>query len=251
MSISVLRRSTRSSQAQRRIRTLRSIDVIRKIPTTAIVPRHERSPAGYCPRYQCLAQSCTGPWWTDYGESRRHCGCVAHLSMMRFLRYCTRCQTDRSSSGGSSTHVWLPARDDDRGADQPHNSHHFRPLPPHVGGAALLRGSGSRRQDSSNCCWNCARRRHRHCPVDLCGLSVRLNIKAAFIHNISGALASVSVIVAGKLILLCDLTIADPLATVVISGYIPIGASPSLSARPRSSWRAFRKTLISTMWSMS
>ena len=52
------------------------------------------------------------------------------------------------------------------------------------------------------------------------GSKQSLNVKAAFIHNVSDALASVGVIVAGTLILLYDLTIADLLATVAISGYI-------------------------------
>lgn len=47
-----------------------------------------------------------------------------------------------------------------------------------------------------------------------------LNIRAAFVHNVSDALASVGVIVAGSLILLYDWTIADLLATIVISAYI-------------------------------
>ncbi|MEZ4522689.1 MAG: cation diffusion facilitator family transporter [Thermomicrobiales bacterium] len=47
-----------------------------------------------------------------------------------------------------------------------------------------------------------------------------LNIRAAFVHNVADALASVGVIVAGSLILLYDWTIADLLATVVISAYI-------------------------------
>lgn len=47
-----------------------------------------------------------------------------------------------------------------------------------------------------------------------------LNIRAAFIHNVSDALASVGVIIAGTLIILFDLTIADLLVTVLISAYI-------------------------------
>lgn len=49
-----------------------------------------------------------------------------------------------------------------------------------------------------------------------------LNIRAAFMHNVSDALASVGVIVAGTLILLYDWTWADLAATVLISGYILI-----------------------------
>ncbi len=47
-----------------------------------------------------------------------------------------------------------------------------------------------------------------------------LNIKAAFLHNVSDALASVGVIVAGTLILLYDLYVADLIMTMVIAGYV-------------------------------
>lgn len=47
-----------------------------------------------------------------------------------------------------------------------------------------------------------------------------LNIRAAFLHNLADALASIGVIVAGTLIILYDLYVADLLITVVISGYI-------------------------------
>jgi len=47
-----------------------------------------------------------------------------------------------------------------------------------------------------------------------------LNVRAAFIHNVSDALASVGVIIAGTLILLYDLYIADLIATLAISAYI-------------------------------
>ena len=47
-----------------------------------------------------------------------------------------------------------------------------------------------------------------------------LNIRAAFIHNVSDALASVAVIVAGTLILLYDWYWADLAATLLISGYV-------------------------------
>lgn len=47
-----------------------------------------------------------------------------------------------------------------------------------------------------------------------------LNIRAAFLHNVTDALASVGVIVAGTLILLYDIVIADLLVTVAISGYV-------------------------------
>ena len=47
-----------------------------------------------------------------------------------------------------------------------------------------------------------------------------LNMKAAFLHNVSDALASVGVIVAGVLILLYDLYVADLVITVIIAGYV-------------------------------
>ncbi len=47
-----------------------------------------------------------------------------------------------------------------------------------------------------------------------------LNVRAAFLHNVSDALASLGVIVAGTLILLYDLVVADLLITVAISGYV-------------------------------
>ncbi len=47
-----------------------------------------------------------------------------------------------------------------------------------------------------------------------------LNIRAAFLHNVSDALASVGVIIAGTLIILYDLYIADAIVTVLIAGYV-------------------------------
>lgn len=47
-----------------------------------------------------------------------------------------------------------------------------------------------------------------------------MNIKAAFIHNVSDALASVGVIVAGTLIILFQWYWADLVITLIISGYI-------------------------------
>src|SRR3546814_18908912 len=47
-----------------------------------------------------------------------------------------------------------------------------------------------------------------------------LNIKAAFLHNVSDALASVGVIVAGTLILLYQLYVADLVMTVLIAAYV-------------------------------
>lgn len=47
-----------------------------------------------------------------------------------------------------------------------------------------------------------------------------LNIKAAFLHNVSDALASVGVMVAGILIILYDLYVADLIVTLVIAAYV-------------------------------
>lgn len=47
-----------------------------------------------------------------------------------------------------------------------------------------------------------------------------VNIRAAFLHNVADALGSVAVIVAGTLIILFDWWLIDPLATLLISGYI-------------------------------
>lgn len=47
-----------------------------------------------------------------------------------------------------------------------------------------------------------------------------LNVRAAFLHNVTDALASLGVIAAGTLILLYDLIVADLLVTVAISGYV-------------------------------
>lgn len=52
------------------------------------------------------------------------------------------------------------------------------------------------------------------------GAEHSLNIRAAFLHNVSDALASLGVIVAGTLILLYDFILADLLVTVVIAGYV-------------------------------
>lgn len=47
-----------------------------------------------------------------------------------------------------------------------------------------------------------------------------INIRAAFLHNVADALGSIAVIVAGVLILLYDWRLVDPLATLLIAGYI-------------------------------
>lgn len=47
-----------------------------------------------------------------------------------------------------------------------------------------------------------------------------VNIRAAFLHNLGDALASVAVIVSGALILLYDWRLADPLATLIVSAMI-------------------------------
>lgn len=52
------------------------------------------------------------------------------------------------------------------------------------------------------------------------GSKSSLNIKAAFLHNVSDALASVGVIIAGTLIILFDLYVADLIMTLVIAAYV-------------------------------
>jgi len=52
------------------------------------------------------------------------------------------------------------------------------------------------------------------------GAKNNLNLKAAFIHNMSDALASVAVIIAGSLIILYKWYIVDLLATITISIYV-------------------------------
>lgn len=52
------------------------------------------------------------------------------------------------------------------------------------------------------------------------GANHNMNIKAAFIHNVSDAMASVVVIVAGTLIILYQWYIVDLLATMLISVYV-------------------------------
>lgn len=47
-----------------------------------------------------------------------------------------------------------------------------------------------------------------------------MNIRAAFLHNVADALGSVAVIVAGTLVILYDWRIVDPIATLLIAGYI-------------------------------
>ncbi|MCK5395857.1 MAG: cation transporter [Gammaproteobacteria bacterium] len=47
-----------------------------------------------------------------------------------------------------------------------------------------------------------------------------MNIRAAFMHNVSDALASVGVIIAGSLILLYDWYWSDTLLTLIIAGYV-------------------------------
>lgn len=55
-----------------------------------------------------------------------------------------------------------------------------------------------------------------------------LNLRAAFVHNISDALASVGVILAGTAILLWDAYWTDSVLTLVISGYILWQSYPML-----------------------
>jgi len=47
-----------------------------------------------------------------------------------------------------------------------------------------------------------------------------MNIRAAFVHNLADALGSVAVIIAGTLVILFDWVWVDPLATLLIAGYI-------------------------------
>ena len=47
-----------------------------------------------------------------------------------------------------------------------------------------------------------------------------MNIKAAFLHNVADALASVAVILGGVVILLYNWTLIDPILTLVISAYV-------------------------------
>ncbi len=47
-----------------------------------------------------------------------------------------------------------------------------------------------------------------------------MNVRAAFLHNLADALASVGVIIGGIVILLYDWTLIDPLLTLAISGYV-------------------------------
>jgi cobalt-zinc-cadmium efflux system protein len=47
-----------------------------------------------------------------------------------------------------------------------------------------------------------------------------INMKAAFLHNVSDALASIGVIAAGVLILIYDLYVADLIITVIIAAYV-------------------------------
>jgi cobalt-zinc-cadmium efflux system protein len=47
-----------------------------------------------------------------------------------------------------------------------------------------------------------------------------MNIRAAFVHNVADALGSVGVMIAGSLILLFDLALADTIATLLIAAYV-------------------------------
>lgn len=52
------------------------------------------------------------------------------------------------------------------------------------------------------------------------GTKNSLNMKAAFLHNVSDALASIGVIIAGVLIIIYDLYAADLIITAIIAGYV-------------------------------
>ncbi|MCC6143646.1 MAG: cation transporter [Candidatus Hydrogenedentes bacterium] len=56
--------------------------------------------------------------------------------------------------------------------------------------------------------------------ITYAGSKSSMNIKAAFIHNVSDALASVAVIVVGTLILLYEWYIVDPIVTLLIAAYV-------------------------------
>jgi cobalt-zinc-cadmium efflux system protein len=47
-----------------------------------------------------------------------------------------------------------------------------------------------------------------------------MNVRAAFLHNATDALASVGVIMAGTLVILFDWRLADPIVTLLIAGYV-------------------------------
>lgn len=47
-----------------------------------------------------------------------------------------------------------------------------------------------------------------------------MNIRAAFLHNVADAMASVGVIVGGIVVLLYDWTLIDPIVTLIIAGYV-------------------------------
>ena len=47
-----------------------------------------------------------------------------------------------------------------------------------------------------------------------------MNIRAAFLHNLSDALSSVAVFIAGTVILLFDWRLIDPIVTIGIASYI-------------------------------
>ncbi len=47
-----------------------------------------------------------------------------------------------------------------------------------------------------------------------------MNVRAAFLHNLADAFASLGVILAGTLVILFGWTIADPIVTLLIAGYV-------------------------------
>lgn len=60
-----------------------------------------------------------------------------------------------------------------------------------------------------------------------------MNIRAAFLHNVSDALGSVAVIIAGTVIILYDWVFVDPLITLMIAGYILWQAFPEIGGAIR------------------
>lgn len=65
-----------------------------------------------------------------------------------------------------------------------------------------------------------------------------INVKAAFLHNVSDALASVGVIVAGMLIILYDLFVADLVVTLLIAAYVLYQGFSTIGRTKRGSFLA-------------
>ena len=72
-----------------------------------------------------------------------------------------------------------------------------------------------------------------------------MNIKAAFLHNVSDALASVGVVIAGTLILLYGWYWADTVLTLMIAGYVLWQGFSMLPKTIHLLWRARQKAFPS------